>query len=268
MTAREPTVCTWCRSGSTLDCGSGHFRDFDSDFSYGIDVCGGCGGLGRQINVEDFRQRTQRIINLRFEYCPTSGDISPAMSIRLEKLEALIYEVSELFRLYGREDDQCFAKEIANGCLQQLANRLKNECDFLVKFYIEAPLRLDAGAEACRPALIAAHKGDLEEADRIFQRVSDEYPNSSFVAHDFAVYLITFHRSYKKALPWFEKAIELAPKMAIHFCQLAKCYLALDQPNKALEVMNRDLEDCPDMDECRDEIAALKKEAQEKAAAN
>lgn len=59
MTGKEEKAdekkCDWCQGGSSLDIGTGCFRDIDSDFSYGIPICGGCGGLGRQVINLDFR---------------------------------------------------------------------------------------------------------------------------------------------------------------------------------------------------------------------
>jgi len=111
-------ICDWCQRGSSLDIGSGYFRDIDSDFSYGVAVCGGCGGLGRQIINSDFRERVGKISKLRFEYCPLPLSEEIPEVVKLKKLKELIGEVTELFRLYGRDKDSSFAKRISDGCLQ------------------------------------------------------------------------------------------------------------------------------------------------------
>jgi hypothetical protein len=124
----KEVVCDWCCGGSILDIGAGMFRDFDSDLSYGIPVCGGCGGLGKQIENDDFKARINRILELRFEYCPvdpSSAEVS--VGIKIEKLEALIREVTELFRIYGKKGDKSFAEKIANGALQRTLDMLRKE---------------------------------------------------------------------------------------------------------------------------------------------
>ncbi len=114
--------CDWCRKTSLLYTEVGHFRDFDSDYSYGIGICPGCGGVGVTYEIEEFKQRVERIRKLRKEYClPNEGTRS---DIRFKKLRVLIREVIELHEKYGEEGTKCFAKDIKEGKLKTLVNRL------------------------------------------------------------------------------------------------------------------------------------------------
>jgi tetratricopeptide (TPR) repeat protein len=232
----KESICDWCCGGSILDCGIGCFRDVDSDFSYGIPVCGGCGGLGRQIKNDDFEARRERILKLRFEYCPTDNEEEATIGVKVKKLEALINEVTELFKIYGKEGDKSYAKEIADGLLRPLLKELRKARDEIVEIVAKLNPKGVKNPEAFRQAFIAAYSGDLDKADEIFKKIIEEDPLSSVTIHDYASYIVQFHRSYKDALPWFKKSLQLKPKKAIHFFQTIKCMLNLKLFGEAREI--------------------------------
>jgi len=131
----EKEPCWWCKPGpnsgpATLELviGSGAFRDFDSDTSYGIPVCGGCGGLGYQYPGNDFEEKTKEIMKLRFEYCPTDGRTLPP-EVKLAKLQGLRAKISELYRKYQAQqpEEDCFAKRVSEGGLDEKIDRIKRE---------------------------------------------------------------------------------------------------------------------------------------------
>lgn len=101
--------CDWCCGGSILDVGSGIFRDFDSDFSYGVPVCPGCGGLGIIVDSTRFKELSDKIYRLRFEYCPGGGKELPQEELR-KKFKELIGAVQEIYREFGNKNMNCYAK--------------------------------------------------------------------------------------------------------------------------------------------------------------
>lgn len=111
--------CNWCCGGSELDVGSGIFADFDSDFGDGVPVCGGCGGVGRQINSPNFKEQANSIMELRFAYYKASAPD------RLSILKTLIEKVKEHFSLYGRVGDRSFAARISLGELDNALAKLQ-----------------------------------------------------------------------------------------------------------------------------------------------
>jgi len=115
----EEQPCSWCQGGGDLDVGPGIFRDFDSDLGDGIPVCGGCGGIGRQINSPNFRKQAENIMKLRFAYHKARG------LDRLSILKTLVEKVEKHFRLYGREDDKSFAARISRGALDDVLTVLR-----------------------------------------------------------------------------------------------------------------------------------------------
>ena len=119
----EKEACDWCSPTRLVYTRVGHFRDFDSDFFYGIGICPGCGGTGAIYETEDFTQRIEQIRELSEAYCPKGGE-GARSDIRFEKLRALIKEVTELHKKYGEEGTECFAKDIAEGKLKPLVDRL------------------------------------------------------------------------------------------------------------------------------------------------
>ena len=235
-------ACDWCCGGSILDCGSGIFRDFDSDLHYGIPVCFGCGGLGRIIESEDFKARVKRIGDLREGYCPMDSCPDLPVVIQVKKLEALLNEVTELFRIYGKETDECFAKAIAGGLLKQELEGLRVIRNETIELLKKSEPRQVKNPEALREAFVAAHSGDMDKADEIFKSVVAEDPLSSIVACDYAIYIAQFHRNLKDALSWFKKSIQLEPKKAIHFYCTIKCMKSMRLSQAVNEILPEALE--------------------------
>jgi len=119
--------CWWCSKDSSLNVAPGWFRDFDSDLSYGIPVCGGCGGLGIQFDSDDFKERTDKIMKLRFEYCPQDPEKMAALTIpqKLNILKSIEQEVIDLVKTYGYGAENSLARQISEGALRPLIEHLE-----------------------------------------------------------------------------------------------------------------------------------------------
>ncbi len=120
--------CSWCmpkedETEKALYLGAGAFRDIDSDFSDGIPVCGGCGGLGHVVENEEFLERVRKIQVLRRKYCPVVKEIP--IEERLRILGELIEEIRKLYADYIIVAQKgCYAERIANGCLDGITREL------------------------------------------------------------------------------------------------------------------------------------------------
>lgn len=248
--AGKEKICDSCCSSGplSLGIGPGRFRDLDSDYSYGIDICPFCGGLARQIDSDDFRARAKRIRDQRNKYCPITGLPVPAI-VRLQILEEMISEIKELFRIYGTENDICFARDISEGALNLLVEDTKNK----VKKEIQATIAESSNASpekvASNMALIIAKQGGLKEADEMYRVLEKTFLASSVIPHDHAIFLLQYSRkSYAYVLPLLEKSTRLRPLRALHFYDLAQCLMELKKYDKALEVLQR-AEQCSDKSE-------------------
>lgn len=255
--------CDWCCGSSILNVGPGYFRDTDSDTSYGIPVCGGCGGLGFGfMDSADYKERRERIFTLRFTYCPVDDLPSPNAGMRLKTLRQLEREVKELYELYG-DNQPCFAQSIAQGGLALTIASLERSIDERIAMYREQTPRVDPGIiEPLRAALIATVKGDIDEADRLFREVMRLRPEDSVVRHDYAVFAITCLRNAERALPHFQAACELEPKCARHFVSTFRCLFLLKRPDAAIEYL-RLASSCPDVDELGPDLQDLLRQSQD-----
>lgn len=253
--------CGWCSGNSILNIGAGAFQDFDSDLSYGFPVCGGCGGLGITMESEEFKAATKRIMSLRFEYCPVD-DKGPSLPliIQLQKLEQLEYEITALYRQYGQKNNDCLAQSVAQGTLQPTIRELRETSNGVIKILEEAIEKSNyppnTAEEATQLAILEAHKGKVEEAERQFAAAIATYNNHSVVVHDYGAFILKFKRSYEQALPWFEKATQLEPQKIVHFRNLASCFHDLNRKEEALSALEKALY-CPDLKK-EDEIVIKK----------
>lgn len=232
--------CTWCCGSdhAGLNLGAGLFRDVDSDFSYGIPVCGGCGGLGFTIPGKKFRKSTETIMNLRFAFCPPSTEVPLPNVLRLQRLQALITAVKEHYEKFGESRQGCCAERIANGALIEREQELIDAVQEEIRFFTDAPPRQDAGMEETRRVFLLALNGNIEQAAVEFAGIVKKYPDDGCLAHDFAVFLSNYSRDFPQALVWFEKATQLKPQKALHFVQYAKACLnskQFDQAKQAVE---------------------------------
>jgi len=220
-------ICDGCGGGK------GFFYDFDSDFGGGIGICGFCGGIGRRIlGSKDFMARTERIRSLRHEYCPDITSLSFSVPplpevVQLQKLKMLIKEIKKHFKIYGRRGDDCFARDIARGslnqCIKEHRKKVKAE---IIKLKDKAwQHRKDKPYLAAIFAHVIAYQGNLPKSDMAFEKAIEKYPVSSIVVYGYAIHILTFHRSCEKALPWFEKLIQLEPENASYLYQAAECML-------------------------------------------
>jgi tetratricopeptide (TPR) repeat protein len=243
-----------------LNIGPGACRDIDSEVSYGIPICGGCGGLGFIVDTEDFLARAREIARARSAYCPSDGPRPPDV-LMLGALEALVREVKEHYRLYGDARKVCFAAEIAAGCLDQIIASGRIEVERRLEKARRAGPDLDPGAMAGRPAIIASLEGKLDEADALFRKTLAHYPESSVVAHDYGVFLSNYRRDLEQAMPWFLRSCALTPRRAVHFWQTAVALAALNRNAEAIDKV-RACMTCPDFDALpagiRDVVAALR----------
>ncbi len=235
-------ICTSCCSKDPLSLGAGpgRFRDLDSDYSDGIAICPFCGGLGRVINSEKFKAMTKLIWDLRNKYCPLVSNFSaPPAAIRLQILEEMIAGIKKIFEIYGNKNDICFAKEISEGALDLLVEDTKNAVIRQISKLTEELKNANPEKAASNMATIIALQGGSEEADEIFRTLIKIYPLSGIIAHDCAMFQLTyFQRRYAYMLPLFEKATKLEPKKAAHFYSLAKCLSELKKYDKALEALD------------------------------
>ena len=120
--------CDWCCGPSELNIGPGYFSDYDSDLSYGIPLCGGCGTLGIRVDSEEFKTAARSIMKLRFEYCPDPREPGPKVPaiIRVQKLEQIEKEVTAHYQRYGQQEINSFAQEIVNkGYLKPIIQYLR-----------------------------------------------------------------------------------------------------------------------------------------------
>lgn len=226
--------CFWCSSVNELYLGPGKFRDFDSDFSYGIPICGGCGGFGKQINTNEFKKTAKRILKLRFEYCPMDSDYVPVpVSIKLQKLEAIVSEATALWKKYKLPNWDCYAKEIVDGRLDPDINDLCEKRDDTIERIKNSALNYP-GFEHTQSALITAYACKLKNAELIFRKGVHEHPDSANLFHDYGTFMMTFNRDYEQALPLLQKAHELRPEEYEMISKLVNCYFLLNKFPEAL----------------------------------
>ena len=241
-------ACSWCRRGSPLDVGPGIFRDVDSDQTYGIPVCGGCGGLGHEMDDPDFKESCGRILQLRMAYCPTSGLPVVSPGVRLKALLELEERVKALYKEFG-SGQNCYAKRISEGVLRSRIAQEREEIEKLVRRF-EGPPPEGTEPEIVAPfraAMIAAVRGELDEAERHFQELLELKPESSEVRYDYASFVAHYRRDLEGALPHFQAACEMAPRKALHHVQTAYCLRRLGHVAAAREYMKH-AADCPDLE--------------------
>jgi len=120
--------CDWCSGSSSLNVGTGIFRDFDwepmAGILTGIPICGGCGGTGLQFDNDDFKARRETIMDLRFKFADEVEAKNPSQQLKV--LQQLETEVKELVNIYGNGSDKSFANTIVNGELSKRIEYLKN----------------------------------------------------------------------------------------------------------------------------------------------
>lgn len=114
----ESRPCSWCNhdEGLLIDDGRGTFRDLDSDFGPNFPVCHQCGGLSVEYKTADFRERTQRISNIRTkaieEFGEAGSDINRIRAIKREVRDRLYKEAKKLLQYYEGTRG-CYAQFLA-----------------------------------------------------------------------------------------------------------------------------------------------------------
>ena len=120
--------CSWCTPKGELYLGPGKFRDIDSDVSYGIPVCSGCGGLGVVVNSDEFQKSISDIHKLRFAYCPIGNQKTLLSSEKLQRLNEYLDAVKRHYKMFNNyATKNSFAEEITNGFFDQLVEKLALE---------------------------------------------------------------------------------------------------------------------------------------------
>lgn len=242
----NPRTCDWCQPSRNsgpdtlaLVIGKGIFRDFDSDLSDGIPVCGGCGGLGVQYPGEDFENRRTKIMELRFKYCPTDVNERERLteSDRLGTLkqldrEILDREIKELVEIYGgSESKNSFAENIAAGGLSDLIEASEKH----IRVVEEARSKVvDPVSAALLEPSIAFTQGRYKAAEEGFKEAIRVFPKSSLVYHDYGVFLAEAKGDLDGAYENFSMSANFEPRKAIHAYQTAKCAVMLGRNKEAV----------------------------------
>jgi hypothetical protein len=124
--------CSWCSKrhaeelgGATLTlyAGEGFFRDVDVDGDAAlicIGVCPHCGGVAREYDDPDFKERAKRIFDLRFKLAD-----APTPSKAYPILTEILAEIREQFKRYGREGDNTYASQICQGSFDPVVSKLE-----------------------------------------------------------------------------------------------------------------------------------------------
>lgn len=254
--------CSWCVPKSHLGFiadSNGFFSDFDCDLSYGIGVCGGCGGLGIQVEGEDFKARANRIMQIRFEYCPTDELPEPPTCVRLQALKNLKREVTEHYALFG-EGRVCYAKFL----LDTELNRLILAHEKIITIELEAytnmqPSSFVSNPELSRQALLASVRGDLDEAETMHRSLISQ-STSSVDWHDAGTFFLMHRRDAEQALQHYRKSCECEPKKALHFLQTARLLILLERNDEVLPFLREAIK-CEDFEnqdaETKEQITQL-----------
>ena len=258
--SRKP--CGWCCGTSVLNAGAGYFRDFDCDLSYGVGVCGGCGGLGYTVDDPEFQSNAKRIMELRFAYCPTSEkEIGPGGSFPPSALHsrllALKTAIVELYTKYGphtdeeRAMDRSFARGIVNGRLDTALSGLQEEMSSEAARFRKITEQHPEKARAIEAIALCA-EGKLDEAEALLKRLADERPDVSIIHHDIGALYLVYRRDPDGALPHLLRSTQLLPAKTLHFAQAIRVLLHLDRLPEAVEIATR-AKHCPDFDRASDE---------------
>jgi hypothetical protein len=244
-------ACGWCAPKPHLPFiadNNGFFSDFDCDLSYGLGVCGGCGGLGIQVENEDFSERAKKIMHLRFVYCPTDTRLpTPPMCLRLRALKELKKELTEHYQLYG-EGRESYAKYLLDTKLDQLVMTHEQSIEKEVEKYTQTPDSPDEQIKTFRQAMLASVRGDLEQAESLFRTRSEQIQNS-IVWHDYGTFLVMYRRDVERAIECYRMSCALEPKKSLHFIQLARLLLSFDRDKEAVLFL-RQATECEDFADC------------------
>ena len=247
----NPKPCSWCVPKPDLAFiadSNGFFSDFDCDQSYGLGVCGGCGGLGIQTHEEDFKARASRIMKLRFEYCPTGEKLpDPPNCVRLIALKNLKREVTEHYQLYAK-GRVCYAKFLLDTELDRLILMYENVIAAEHAFYQDTQSSPDVEHhDQFRHALIAAILGNLDEAETIYRSFMETSTNS-ITWHDAGTFFLLYRRDTEQALTCYRKSCEYEPRKSLHSLQTIRLLHLLDRPDEVNSFLRKATE-CEDFGE-------------------
>ena len=83
--------------------------------------------MGIQFDNDDFKERTDKILKLRVEYCPQDPEKMAALTIpkKLNILKSLDQKVIDLVGIYGYGAENSLARQISEGALRPLIVHLE-----------------------------------------------------------------------------------------------------------------------------------------------
>jgi tetratricopeptide (TPR) repeat protein len=248
-------ACGWCAPKPHLPFiadNNGFFSDFDCDLSYGLGVCGGCGGLGIQVENEDFSERAKKIMHLRFVYCPTDTRLpTPPMCLRLRALKELKKELAEHYQLYG-EGRESYAKYLLDTKLDQLVMTHEQSIEKEVERYTQTPDPSDEQIKTLRQALLASVRGDLDQAESLFRERAEQMQNS-IAWHDLGTFFGMYRRDVERTIECYKMSCTLEPKKTLHFFELARILLLFERNQEAIPFLRQAIE-CEDFAMCDESI--------------
>ncbi len=76
----------------------------------------------------------------------------------------------------------------------------------------------------------------------IIEKNIDSFPNKAKAYHDIGIVYYRYMNDYKKALSCFENSVEINPKNAFVWNDLAAAYVQVNNPKKALEAFGKSLD--------------------------
>ena len=248
-------VCSWCGRRGVRGDGSGQFMDTDvnpgRDFFYpAIPICSGCGGLGVEINSDEFRALAQKVYEYRFKYYPVDKYPEPPVIVPYKYLKLLIATVEEIVQKFGSYGvENCYAKWFIrpNGVFKTLLDNLEEMVkENIQSIKTEKPQLSDDQAERNRVEMLAIFSGDFDKGFNLFEDHLKACPDNSTLWHDFTILQMLILRTTENIDEYWKKATAQNPAKALHFFQAGKYYWNIAQdPFRALTYLN-DAKSAPD----------------------
>jgi tetratricopeptide (TPR) repeat protein len=248
----QVTTCDWCSGNSSVNNIPGMFRASDSDTSYGIPVCGQCGGLGIVVDDSDFAARAAQIMALRQDYCPSDFLRKPLFGTRAKALRRLMTVVREHYRVHG-QGLRCFAKLIDDGLLEKIAQNYERDAHKMLQNFeqLNVPIDLPPDQEQVylsfyQVIMRAVILGELEEAEQGFQGLLAAFPEFSSAWYEYATFVMWHRRNPRAAMAHFEKACSVQPQKVLHYMDAATCCAHVPEALPAMAEYLKLAKECPD----------------------
>jgi tetratricopeptide (TPR) repeat protein len=197
-----------------------------------IPICSGCGGLGVEIDSDEFRTLAQKVYEYRFKYYPVDRFPEPPEIVPYTYLKLMLQTVEEIVHKFGQTSSEgCYAKWFIrpNGVFRELLKNLEEMVGCSLEIIKTGKSEVGYGqADRNKAVMLAIYSGDFEKGFKLFEDHLRDSPGISTLWHDYGILQISINRNAEKALKALEKAITLEPKKALHFYQLGNLYLSLD----------------------------------------